>query len=136
MLNYLTLILVCQLAGELTTQALGAAVPGPVVGMVLLFLFLFMRGSVPDDLSAVGDTLLRYLSLMFVPAGVGVMLHFKLLGNDWLPIALALVASTVLTIAVTALTMVCITRNNPIDPASPVDSNGHPPSRKTPEGTA
>jgi len=106
MLNYLTLILSCQLVGELTTQALQAPVPGPVVGMVILFMLLLVRGSVPPDLSTVGDTLLRYLSLMFVPAGVGVMLHVQLIGDDWLPIALALFVSTVLTIAVTALVMV------------------------------
>ncbi|MEO0545700.1 MAG: CidA/LrgA family protein [Pseudomonadota bacterium] len=124
MLNYLTLILGCQLVGELTTQALQAPVPGPVVGMVLLFTFLMARGSVPNDLASVGDTLLRYLSLMFVPAGVGVMLHFKLLGDDWLPIAVALLISTILTIIVTAWVMVWLTRADP--PAVGPEAGSHP----------
>lgn len=59
MLNYLTLILVCQLAGELTTRATQVLVPGPVLGMILLFCFLMVRGSVPDELATVGDNLLR-----------------------------------------------------------------------------
>lgn len=105
MLNYFTLILVCQLAGELAKQALLLPIPGPVLGMVFLFIFLTVRGSIPDDLALVGDNLLRYLSLLFVPAGVGVMLHFRLLEDDWLPIAAALIISTIVTIAVTALMM-------------------------------
>lgn len=112
MLNYFTLILVCQLAGELATQALNMPVPGPVLGMVFLFSFLVMRGSIPDDLAGVADNLLRYLSLLFVPAGVGVMLHFQLLGNDWLPISVALVVSTVLTVGVTALMMTWLSPKN------------------------
>jgi putative effector of murein hydrolase LrgA (UPF0299 family) len=105
MLNYLTLILGCQLVGELVTRALMIPVPGPVLGMVLLFVLLVFRGSIPDKLSATTDGLLGHLSLLFVPAGVGVMLHFPLLGADWLAITVALVVSTVLTIAATALMM-------------------------------
>ncbi|MEM9733970.1 MAG: CidA/LrgA family protein [Pseudomonadota bacterium] len=105
MLNYLTLIFCCQLAGETLARSLGLPVPGPVVGMVFLFIYLAIRGQVPGDLSRVGDGLLKHLSLLFVPAGVGVMLHFRLLGDDWLPIALALVVSTVVTIIITAWLM-------------------------------
>jgi holin-like protein len=43
--------------------------------------------------------------LLFVPAGVGVMLHFGRLGQEWLALVVALVVSTVITIAVTALVM-------------------------------
>lgn len=110
MLNYLSLILCCQLAGELTTKTLQISVPGPVIGMVLLFCFLLARGSIPENLARTADGLLGHLSLLFVPAGVGVMLHFGLLGDDWLPIGVALVVSTVLTIAVTALMMTWLGR--------------------------
>lgn len=105
MLNYLTLIFCCQLAGELLAKALKISVPGPVIGMVLLFLFLLVRGHIPAGLAKTADGLLGHLSLLFVPAGVGVMLHFRLLGDEWLPIGLALVISTVATIIVTALMM-------------------------------
>lgn len=105
MLFFLTLILVCQLAGELIATATGLPLPGPVIGMAILLLGLLVRGSVPDDLAKVGDALLDNLSLLFVPAGVGVMLHAAVIGRDWLPISVALVASTLATIAVTALVM-------------------------------
>ena len=112
MLHYFTLILVCQLVGELLTTALRLPVPGPVIGMVLLFCFLIFRGKIPSDLEKTSDNLLGNLSLLFVPAGVGVMLHFKLLQADMLPIGIALIVSTVLTIAVTALLMTWLGRGS------------------------
>jgi holin-like protein len=105
MLAYLTAIFCCQLFGELLVSATGLPLPGPVCGMALLFLGLLVRGSIPTELAGVGTALLDNLSLLFIPAGVGVMLHAPLIGRDWLAISVALVVSTALTIAVTALVM-------------------------------
>jgi len=105
MLGAFTLLLVYQLIGEAIVHFAGLPVPGPVVGMLLLFVTLLARGSAPDWLRDTCQALLAHLSLLFVPAGVGVMLHFQRLGAEWLPVAVALVASTVITIGVTALAM-------------------------------
>jgi holin-like protein len=113
MLGYLTLIFVCQLVGELVAVATGWPVPGPVIGMVLLLVGLILYGRVPDDCGSVADSLLGNLSLLFVPAGVGVMQHAKLIGHELLPISVALVVSTVLTIAVTGLLMAWLDPRQP-----------------------
>ena len=63
--------------------------------MAILFLGLLIKKGIPDDLAHVADALLGHLSLLFVPAGVGVMLHAKLLGKDWLAISAGLVVSAV-----------------------------------------
>ncbi|MEP0232913.1 CidA/LrgA family protein [Roseibium sp.] len=110
MIFYLTLIFACQLVGELLKVALELPVPGPVIGMVLLFAGLMVKRGIPEDLAKVGDTFLSNLSLLFVPAGVGVMLHIALIGEQALPITLALVGSTLATIAVTALVMRAMSR--------------------------
>ena len=60
----------------------------------------------PRDLGAkfgVAQTILRHLSLLFVPAGVGVMAHAARIESEWIAILVALLVSAVLTIAVTAL---------------------------------
>lgn len=114
-MRYLTLILCCQLAGEFLGKVMLSSVPGPVLGMVLLFAGLMLRGRVPAELEQTGETLLRHLSLMFVPAGVGVMLHFRLLGSDWPAIAVALVVSTLVTIVVTARVMSWLIRREAHD---------------------
>lgn len=122
MLSALTLILSCQLVGELVTRFLGLPVPGPVAGMVLLFMLLTVKRSVPEGVGEVADSLLRHLALLFVPAGVGVMAHMDLLGQDWLPITAALVGSTLATIAVTALVMSWLAR--PASTDNPESNNG------------
>ena len=105
MLAYLTLILVCQLVGETLVGALALPVPGPVLGMVLLFLYLVIRGQVAPRLDQTATGLLQSMSLLFVPAGTGVILHLDLLGEALLPLGLALIVSTVATIVVTAWLM-------------------------------
>ncbi|MCB1429222.1 MAG: CidA/LrgA family protein [Nitratireductor sp.] len=110
MLAWFTLILCCQLAGEVAAGLLALPVPGPVLGMVLLFLFMAMKREIPVGLAQTGDALLSNLSLLFVPAGVGIMAHAALLAQDWQALSVAVVVSTVLTIAVTALVMVWIKR--------------------------
>jgi len=99
------MLLVCQLAGEFVVRLSGIPLPGPVLGMVLLFAFLGLRGGVPESVDRLADGLLGNLSLLFVPAGVGVMLHLPLVAREWVPIAASLLVSTLATIAVTALVM-------------------------------
>jgi holin-like protein len=100
----LATLLSCQLAGEVLARSLGLPVPGPVVGMALLFAGLLLRGrgeAAPPALGATADALLGNLGLLFVPAGVGVVLHLPVLARDWAPISLAVLAGTLAAIAVT-----------------------------------
>jgi len=100
----ITALLCCQLAGEVLARSLGLAVPGPVVGMVLLFAVLLLRRKpVPAALGGTADGLLGHLGLLFVPAGVGVVLHLPLLARDWAPLSLAILAGTLAAIAATGL---------------------------------
>jgi holin-like protein len=105
MLAGLTWLLIYQCIGEILVRWTGLPVPGPVVGLVLLFATLAAKGTAPDSLQTAASGLLSHLSLLFVPAGVGVMLHFHRVASEWLPIVAALVISTVLALAVTALVM-------------------------------
>lgn len=105
MLPHITLLLLCQLAGEVIARLSGLPVPGPIVGMALLFAGLLVKGGLPEGLEKVGTAFLSHLSLLFVPAGVGVMVHFHLLAREWLAISVALVLSTAVTIAVTGWVM-------------------------------
>lgn len=109
-LSGITILLVYQLMGEITSRLLQLPVPGPVIGMILLFLTLLVRGQLMETLDSAVNALLNHLSLLFVPAGVGVVVHFGLIGHEWLAIALALVLSTVVTLAVTAWVMLGVKR--------------------------
>jgi len=109
MLESIAILLLCQLIGELIVIVLNIPVPGPVIGMILLFIGLVIFGEIPKKLSDTANGFLEQLSLLFVPAGVGVMTHLTLLGEQWLPLTASLVISTLLTIAVTAIIMQYLT---------------------------
>jgi holin-like protein len=102
MIRTITTLLLFQTIGEGIAFALSLPVPGPVIGMVLLFIYLLAAKGAVDKLAPVSLELLKHLSLLFIPAGVGIMVHAQRVAAEWLPIALALVASTVVSIAVTA----------------------------------
>lgn len=104
-LNGITILLIYQLVGEVSVLYLELPVPGPVMGMVLLFVTLLIRRKTPESLDTAASTLLSHLSLLFIPAGVGMMVHFERIGNEWLPITVAILLSAVITIAATALIM-------------------------------
>jgi len=105
MIASLALILLCQLTGEVLVRLTHLPIPGPVIGMGLLFAGLVIRGGLPAKLETTADGLLSHLSLLFVPAGVGIMRHLDLILAQWKPIAAALVLSTALTIGATGFLM-------------------------------
>lgn len=114
MIAALTLLLACQLAGEVVARALGMPLPGPVLGLILLAAGLLARGAEPPaELVAVADGLLRNLGLLFVPAAVGVVLHLDLLARAAAPITLAILAGTLGAIGFTGLLTARLLRSRP-----------------------
>ncbi len=109
-IHALGLILACQLGGEAAARALALPVPGPVLGMGALFVLMLASPRVAGAVRPVGEGILRHLSLLFVPAGVGVVGHLGALGEHVLGLGVALVASTVLAIAAGALTFRAVAR--------------------------
>lgn len=103
MLLGLFILLACQLAGEAIIVTLGLPIPGPVVGMLILFVGLVVYGDVPKSLRLPAEGLIRYLALLFVPAGVGLIQHLDLVRQEWLVILLTLISSTFIALLVTGL---------------------------------
>ena len=95
MLETIATLLVFQTIGEVLSYLLQLPVPGPVLGMVLLLGLVLLRPAMIDWLRPTSLELLKHLSLLFVPAGVGVMLHVARIGREWLPIAVALVVNAI-----------------------------------------
>jgi putative effector of murein hydrolase LrgA (UPF0299 family) len=115
MIASLSLILLCQLIGEVAVRALVVPVPGPVIGLVLLLLLLLVRDRLPalargplanDGVESASRALLANLSLLFVPAGVGVVQKLDLLAEHGVAILVVLAVSVVVTLLATVATFV------------------------------
>lgn len=102
MVEGFALFLLFQLAGEGLSRGLGLPVPGPVVGLMLLFAGVRLLPALGKACTEPARALHGHFSLLFVPAGTGVMLYFPVLVHQWLPIVVALVSSTLVGLAVTA----------------------------------
>ncbi|MFC0281701.1 CidA/LrgA family protein [Falsigemmobacter intermedius] len=96
MIFSVTLILLFQLAGVVLVQLLHLPVPGPVAGMALLLIAMLTAPALYEKVRPAGQGILQHLSLLFVPAGVGVVGHIGTLGDQGWGIAVALIGSTVL----------------------------------------
>lgn len=96
-------LILCQLAGLWLAEAFALPIPGPVLGIILLFTGLSIKGSAWPGLEKLSGFLLRHLSLFFVPAAVGLILYGKVLQEHWLAIILAILISTPIAIGVSAL---------------------------------
>jgi holin-like protein len=110
MVTALTLLLCCQLAGEVVTRLFRLPFPGPVLGMLLLFVLMLARPRILEAVHEPAQVLLRYLSLLFVPAGVGLMRHGQRLRAELIPIGLAVLISTAVTIGITAAVFEAVAR--------------------------
>jgi holin-like protein len=110
MIRHITILLCFQLTGEVISRALHLPLPGPVLGMALFLVALLVVPRLAEAIRQTGQALLSHLSLLFVPAGVGVVGHLDKLGTDGLPLLVAILISTVLSIIVGVWTFLAITR--------------------------
>jgi holin-like protein len=99
-LAQLGLLMAFQFAGEAVVTIIGIPFPGPLCGMLLLLLYLFLRGGPSDDLASVGAKLIDNLGLLFVPAGTAIVAYGALFATDGLAILAALVVSTLLAVVI------------------------------------
>lgn len=113
MLNSIFLIFFFQLVGEFIQKFLELSIPGPVIGLFLLLIMLLLSKKkyykIPVNfqinLINSAENLLNYLPLLFIPVGVGVVMHLSLLEDNLVPVVLVIIIGTLLTLAVTAFVM-------------------------------
>ncbi len=110
MIFHLATILAFQLIGEGLSRNLDLIIPGPVIGLVFLLVFFILVPRAAIAIQSTAQGLLSHLSLLFVPAGVGIVGHLDKLGSSGLVILAALAVSTALAISVSALVFVYVSR--------------------------
>lgn len=112
MLKSIFIIFFFQLIGEFLQKLFTLTLPGPVIGMLLLLASMLLlkrkkifKSKIERPLVQLSEVLTSYLPLLFVPVGVGVVMHLSYLKNSYLEILLIIFISTLLTIGFTAFIM-------------------------------
>jgi holin-like protein len=134
MIRDLAVLLVCQLVGETAVRATGLPLPGPVLGLMLLFAVLLWSGArapsqpklaaVADGVGRTADRILGVLGLLFVPAGVGVVTELDLFARHGAALAVALAVPVVAALVVTVLAFLAVKRLLPPEAASEEAADG------------
>ncbi|WP_025129310.1 CidA/LrgA family protein [Pseudomonas sp. PH1b] len=105
LLRGLTWLVLFQLLGTALNHLLLPVLPGPIIGLLLMLVFLIVRGEVGEPLNLAASSLLRYLPLLLVPPAVGVMVYARDIAADFWAITGALVLSLVVSMAFVGVLM-------------------------------
>ena len=119
MLNSIFIILLFQLMGEFIQKFFEFSIPGPVIGLIFLLSVLLIIKKInkkheafDTNLVISAENLLSYLPLLFIPVGVGVVMHLSLLEENLVSVLLVIVFGTLLTLALTVYVMEKLLKNN------------------------
>lgn len=96
-------ILSFSLLGEVLSKVFTLPIPGSVIGMLLLFLALQFKLLKVKDVETVGGFLLGNLSILFLPAGVGIMVYFPVIKDTWWLLLIISLLTTAFTIGFVGL---------------------------------
>jgi holin-like protein len=119
MLNSIFTIFLFQLIGEFIQKFTDISIPGPVIGLILLLSVLLIRGKffikfpiIENDLVDFSERFLAYLPLLFIPVGVGVVMHLSLLEENLISVISIIILGTLLTLALTGFIMEKLLKEN------------------------
>jgi holin-like protein len=105
LLRGLTWLVLFQLLGTALNHLIVPVLPGPIIGLLLLLVYLVVRGEVGEPLNQAASSLLRYLPLLLVPPAVGVMVYARDIAADFWAITGALVLSLVISMGFVGVLM-------------------------------
>ncbi|MFU9136512.1 CidA/LrgA family protein [Erwinia tasmaniensis] len=88
------IIYLCLYAGNGIASLLPVAIPGSIIGMLLLFALLASQIMPVEWVRPGSHLLIRYMALLFVPISVGIMNYTQVLSAQFGPIVISCVVST------------------------------------------
>ena len=101
MLKSLIYIFCFLFLGELIHYFFNIPIAGNIIGMLLIFLALFFKMIKLEDVKPASDFLVKYLVVFFIPYGVGLMVYANIIAAYWIPVSVAVILSTLLSLYAT-----------------------------------
>lgn len=120
-----TTLLVAQAGGELLGRLMQSSLqwslPGPVLGMLIILSALALPSGrfIAEPVSQAAEPLMTHLSLLFIPVGVGVIVHLSLIATHGWRLAVVLIVSTLIGLLATAWVLHKLWPQPPTPPSSP-----------------
>lgn len=102
--QFLIILIVCFL-GEVLNKVVHVPLPGSIIGMILLFIFLITGIVKVGMIEDISKFLLDHLAFFFIPSGVGLLAYMGILSKNLLPILIICSVTTILVMLVTGLTI-------------------------------
>ncbi|MCI4235565.1 CidA/LrgA family protein [Dickeya dianthicola] len=103
-LRAFALIYLCLFAGNAISALLPITIPGSILGMLILFALLASQILPAGWVKPGCRLLIRYMALLFVPIGVGVMSYYGVLRDQFAPIVVSCLVSTLVVMIVVGYT--------------------------------
>lgn len=86
--------------GDTLSNSLHLPVPGSILGMIFLFLALQFKVLKFTDVDEVGSFLINNMTILFLPAGVGIMAKWSLISDFWWQIAVIVLLALIVNVFV------------------------------------
>lgn len=99
------LILGVLFLGEILVTRFNLPIPSSILGMIILFILLMVKIIKLKWVEDVGNSLLDNLSVMFIPAGVGIVRELELFKGNIIQLAIIIFVSTLIVMVVTGYTI-------------------------------
>ena len=95
---YLQLLIIFGFSfiGNVISNVFRLPVPGSILGMILLFLALQFKILEFRHVDEAGSFLINNITILFLPAGVGIMAKWNLISHFWAQILLIVVAALII----------------------------------------
>jgi len=103
MVKGIFIILLFYFIGECVSYLIKGFIPGSIIGMMLLFLALYLKIVQPASVDSTANAITKNMAIFFIPSGAGLMTSFGLLSKFWASIIITCSISTILVIAVVGL---------------------------------
>ena len=105
--NQLGIILGIWAGGEIISSLFKNIIniPGTIIGMIILFLFLQFKVIKEDTIKEVTDFLLNNMAIFFVPAGVSLIQSLGLITENIVVLILCITVATIIIMFVTGKTV-------------------------------
>ena len=104
------LILFVYFLGEVVSKSLSLPIPGNIMGMIFLFIFLVTGIIKLEKIEDAAKSILGNLAFLFIPAGVGLMNYFGIISNYVAQILFIVVITTFIVMSCTGLAVQLVSR--------------------------